>query len=1371
MNPFSGLQNDEFIIPEISYVHSDAEVLNPNTGKDTMVVSANGQKWYQFTAQKGVLYVISTDYTYNDNFKLFLFDSTTLIPLSSSNTREWTCASTGVYFVQVKNKLSHTGTCSITLTYDAFEPDSSFTNAVNVMTDGKECNRLLTRGDNDWLKFTAKEGICYEIKVTAGQSCKVILDSCDAKTQLKSLNVSGVASVSVPWLCKTDGIYYCHLTNDYSYNTYPSAYAFSIKVMVNDTFEQDSSYLLAKTITANGVSQSHILLPGDRDFLKFEAELGKLYSVTGRNVKLLNLYSTNGTTLLQSGSYTSGDSTTIHWLCNESGTYFLDVKSVYSVIDLDYTILINQYTNDSYEPDSSYLQAKSITANGVSQSRILFPGDRDFLKFEAKQGKLYVASVRNVNQLNLYSSDGTTLIQSGSYMYGDSVTIKWQCNDSGTYYLVVKDNKSTYSTIKYDYTISVNQYPGDNYEPDNSYQQAKSITADGVSQSRILYPGDRDFLKFKAEVGKYYLVTGRNVKQLNLYSTNGDTLIQSGIYVYGDSVTLGWQCNDSGTYYLDVKATYSTTKYDYTISVNQYQNDSYEPDNSYQQAKSITANGVSQARILYPGDRDFFKFEAALGKLYVVTVRNVNQLNLYSSDGTTLIQTGNYMYGDSVTIKWQCNDSGTYYLVVKDDKSIYSTIKYDYTISVNQYTGDNYEPDNSYQQAKTITADGVSQSRILYPGDRDFLKFKAEVGKYYIVSGRNVKQLNLYSTNGNSLIQSGSYMYGDSVILGWQCNDSGTYYLDVKSTYSSMNYDYTISVNQYPNDSYEPDSSYLQAKSITTNGVSQSRILYPADRDFLKFEAEQGKLYIVNGRNVRFLNLYSSDGSTLIQRGSNVSGDSVTNKWLCKENGTYFINAQSTFSSTKFDYTISVNQIPNDSYEPDNSFLDAKSITMDGVSQSHILFTGDRDFFKFEAEQGKHYRVNVQNLGLLQLYSSDGKTLIISRYNYNSDSVAFEWGCNLSGTYYLDVESTFSAKFEYTISISQYLNDSYEPDGTYLQAKDIEVNQTLQTHKIIYGEEDWLKFSASAGVVYNVKASMGTHLDLYSPDGRTLLTSNGSSVWDSSKITWTCMSDNIYYLKFTMVPSSSYTPSKIVQISVNSITAKNVNSETVSQLAKTVSFNDSTQFVKTSPGEQQWVKFSALAGTTYLIQTKGNGPFSALLFSTDLSKGLASAFVPASNNLSLSSTMFTWECNASETYYLKLTQLAKYSDSLSLLIVPVVKDAYEPDSIKLQAKIITTDGVPQSHQLNSCGDNFDYLKFTGTAGTKYTIRTSGYTYFSNLIDGENGSVIPISSSSKIAGGQIMSVLVSGNDTYCFYVYRSFSSLLVVDYTVSVTAEK
>ena len=110
----------------------------------------------------------------------------------------------------------------------------------------------------------------------------------------------------------------------------------------------------------------------------------------------------------------------------------------------------------------------------------------------------------------------------------------------------------------------------------------------------------------------------------------------------------------------------------------------------------------------------------------------------------------------------------------------------DYYI-VREICTDEYEPDDTYQEASWITTDGTSQThRLCHSFEHDWMKFDAEATCAYVAEILNrsndhvIPDFYLYDTDGQTVLAYGSY--GEAPIfqhIDWVAPADGIYYLDV----------------------------------------------------------------------------------------------------------------------------------------------------------------------------------------------------------------------------------------------------------------------------------------------------------------------------------------------------------------------------------------------------------------------------------------------------------------------------------------------------------------------------------------------------------------------------------------------------------------
>jgi hypothetical protein len=118
------------------------------------------------------------------------------------------------------------------------------------------------------------------------------------------------------------------------------------------------------------------------------------------------------------------------------------------------------------------------------------------------------------------------------------------------------------------------------------------------------------------------------------------------------------------------------------------------------------------------------------------------------------------------------------------------------------------------------------------------------------------------------------------------------------------------------------------------------------------------------------------------------------------------------------------------------------------------------------------------------------------------------------------------------------------------------------------------------------------------------------------------------------------------------------------------------------------------------------------------------------------------------------------------IVSPSSNDAYEPDSTSALAKPITVGAAAQSHSLTA-GDR-DWLSFSATAGTTYTIQTFGSTdTYLNLFSTDGTTLLTSDDDSGTGPGLNAKIVwtCTTSGTYYFEVTSSFGG--IGNYTVSV----
>ncbi len=157
----------------------------------------------------------------------------------------------------------------------------------------------------------------------------------------------------------------------------------------------------------------------------------------------------------------------------------------------------------------------------------------------------------------------------------------------------------------------------------------------------------------------------------------------------------------------------------------------------------------------------------------------------------------------------------------------------------------------------------------------------------------------------------------------------------------------------------------------------------------------------------------------------------------------------------------------------------------------------------------------------------DGSVVASNASTANATNTTFSISQSLGDHYWKigctnsNNETGFSEERNITFALIPYGADSYEDDDNYSTATLIEVNGTEQQHTFSPpADQDWIKFSASAGSRYLIETldlsnSADTVMYLYDTDGTTIIASDddGSLEEYASAILFTPTSSGTYYAK------------------------------------------------------------------------------------------------------------------------------------------------------------------------------------------------------------------------------------------------------------------
>jgi hypothetical protein len=357
---------------------------------------------------------------------------------------------------------------------------------------------------------------------------------------------------------------------------------------------------------------------------------------------------------------------------------------------------------------------------------------------------------------------------------------------------------------------------GDTFEPDDSSGDAKRIN-NGISQSRSIIPAtDQDWA--------YFDLTATVEVTLETIGSSGDTRM----WLYNNAFTEIEFDDDDGTdFFSIIRRTLAPGRY--YVKIDEYNNnneivsyslmlshaggggggDSFEPDNSTSNAKSISSGTVQTRSIVPANDDDYARFTLTSASDVTITTDGPSgdtELWLYGSNLSTIEfddDSGPNLFSriDRLAAEGDALPAGTYYILVDDYGDDSEIPSYTLTLTIGATLGD----DDAYEQNDTLGAptnhgfnwERTDLSSISGPGiqaDEDWFLIDVDPAGYELVTAEALFShaqgdidLAIFDGSGNRLALSNSF--DDDESLNVVVPQAGSYFLRVYYGNNSNLYD------------------------------------------------------------------------------------------------------------------------------------------------------------------------------------------------------------------------------------------------------------------------------------------------------------------------------------------------------------------------------------------------------------------------------------------------------------------------------------------------------------------------------------------------------------------------------------------------------
>ncbi len=413
-------------------------------------------------------------------------------------------------------------------------------------------------------------------------------------------------------------------------------------------------------------------------------------------------------------------------------------------------------------------------------------------------------------------------------------------------------------------------------------------------------------------------------------------------------------------------------------------------------------------------------------------------------------------------------------------------------------------------------------------------------------------------------------------------------------------------------DSYEPDASCGAARPITTDGVHQMHSLCPVgDEDWVKFTAQAGITYTLATANVgrdgdTVLSLYNQCDEAPLAVSDPAFGNGVQLSWQASADGEYFlkINHHDADYGPEAGYELFIaaaTSCQGDNYELDDNCATARDMDVAASAspqQRQFCKPHDQDWASFTATTGATYVISATGVGP----DADPSLSLYNQCTFSApvaQGQQLEWTAPAGGVYYVAVQNhnpnAFgpTTRYDLGIEMTQCGPDSFEEDNSAAAASLALPAGPEQVHDFCpAGDLDWTRFQATQGQLYVMETfelgdDADTVLCLFDTDSTTQIACDDDGGGGlASRLRWTAPSAGNYYLRVQNHSGAVSGPTTSYRLAVSEgETVDSWEPDNTAADAKPIATDGASQVHNFTPdADQDWVRFDAVAGESYVMQ-------------------------------------------------------------------------------------------------------------------------------------------------------------------------------------------
>jgi hypothetical protein len=509
------------------------------------------------------------------------------------------------------------------------------------------------------------------------------------------------------------------------------------------------------------------------------------------------------------------------------------------------------------EPDSGIASATLLPSDSTDFVRNLHINDTDWLRIDAKAGTIY--TLRETVPYTSYTWVGvrTRLLDEHERALDSIVlpksdkegAITFAPRKDGPLYLKlsIADSYNMWSSdrMTVQYRLSASTPSADSMEPDEAMAKAAHLVAGSTPLRRWVAGSDVDWLVFHADSGEAVSVflekASRDTRiALDLFSPDSQRLATMTEFVSIDGAPIRYVPRQTGNLYLRVLPAGQGVQ-SYAIRV---VHDSAPTPGCTDRSTPcrLTADSSWIKIRIPPGDTIWLTYPVGAGRTYRFEPRATARSKARLFTAPDRVADSGYASPTSGSLNFyrKLDHDGDLVVAVNAEPRPDTSFEFRMAVSETRGISGYSTPAEAYDLDRQS---GPLEGTALYD-QKTYLKFIVDTARVY--------SFHITKTNGRSGISivdsAGIPVYplpGTSPDYSFRPSHPGTWFLWLQSSYGYPDATWKLERSSAPVDNYEPDDSIRLAKPIATDGVSQSRMIWGTDQDWISIAVDSGSSYSI----------------------------------------------------------------------------------------------------------------------------------------------------------------------------------------------------------------------------------------------------------------------------------------------------------------------------------------------------------------------------------------------------------------------------------------------------------------------------------------------------------------------------------------------